>query len=228
MSVKLCGVSKSFDQKAVLTDFSLELFSDKVVTTLFGPSGCGKTTLLRLLAGLERPEKGSITITADRISMVFQEDRLLPWLTARDNICFSLPQSKGEAVKAADKWLGIVELSEAADAFPDQLSGGMQRRVALARCSAYGGDLFLLDEPFKGLEASLKWRIADRLFSQEIKPCCLLITHDPEEALICSDEVIVVDGPPLRVIRRFSILSDFRKRLADPELAGRYKDWLAV
>lgn len=152
--IELREVSLALDGKAVLEQLSLHIPADGV--TCDRALRRGKTTLLRLIAGLIRPDAGEITGVPDRPSFLFQEDRLIPWLTARGNVRAVLPPSGGAQ---ADRLLREVGLDADADSYPDALSGGMRRRVALARALAYGGGILLLDEPFKGLDPELMERL---------------------------------------------------------------------
>ena len=195
--VRLEHLSKSYGTLKVLEDFSLALPSQGVLA-LMGPSGCGKTTLLRLLAGLEQPEKGSVHLGGRKISMVFQEDRLLPGLTAKANILAVLPAGEESSV-LADRVLAACGLSDSAHKLPDELSGGMRRRVAIARAIAYGGDILLLDEPFKGLDEQTKLEI-EAFVAANRPPLTVQVTHDREEARRVADRLIQLEGPPLRVV----------------------------
>ncbi len=188
-------VSKSFGENKVVSHFSLELPESGAVC-LFGPSGCGKTTLIHLLMGLVKPDSGRIGgLENKQISVVFQEDRLLPWATARENAAIA-------GGKKGAEWLTKLGLEdEALDQLPSELSGGMQRRVALARCLGYGGDIFLLDEPFIGLDAANKAKAMALIQAELRQKLMIFITHDREEALAMSDRIHVLDGPPVRVVR---------------------------
>lgn len=163
----------SFGEKAVLEDLSLEI-PEHGITVLRGPSGCGKTTLLRVLAGLQTLDAGEVVGLCPReTAFLFQENRLLPWRTAAQHITDVLPRSRWGEVP---KWLELVELAEEADTYPGQLSGGMGRRLALARCLALGGKLYLLDEPFAGIDPERAKRILARLRQLEIP--ILLVSHE--------------------------------------------------
>jgi sulfonate transport system ATP-binding protein len=160
-------------------------------TTIVGRSGCGKTTLLRLLAGLEPPSAGCIE-TADgpaRIGYVFQEPRLMPWLSVRDNIGFGLPQ--GDHGRAIDEMLELVGLTAFATARPHQLSGGMASRVGLARALAPRPDLLLMDEPFAALDAFTRRGMQNELVQlwQQRRPTVVFVTHDVEEAVLLGQSV---------------------------------------
>ena len=183
-----------YGDKPVLDRFSLEL-PDTGLTALTGPSGCGKTTLLRVLAGLERPAAGTVEgVAPARTAFLFQEDRLLPWRTAEQQIADVLPRERwGEA----DKWLAFAELEGEGNTRPAALSGGMARRLALARCAALGGDLLLLDEPFTGVDLLRALRLLDRLRALNVP--VLLVSHEPAVLEAC-DRVITFDGPPLRLV----------------------------
>lgn len=194
--IKLEQVSLSYGEKQVLRDFSCTLPESGLVC-FFGPSGCGKTTLLQLLAGLRKPDSGLITgLDGKRVSVVFQENRLLPWLSVAENI--SLVTGGGAA--DALTWLEAVELAAEAQQPPAALSGGMQRRVAIARALAFDGDLLLLDEPFNGLDESLALRLLQRIQQQYAERLVVLITHDLELVRQQATQIIRVQGPPLQIL----------------------------
>ena len=168
--IEIQNLTFSFGEHEIFKNFSLTL-PDTGVVVFTAPSGRGKTTLFRLLAGLLRPRSGRIAGLAGRkIGFVFQEDRLLPWLTVKDNIACVSDE------KTALELLAKLDLSEAAEALPPALSGGMARRVAILRALAYSNDVLLLDEPFTGLDPELKERTA-RLIAENSR-LVLLITHE--------------------------------------------------
>ncbi len=174
MSIRIENLNVSFDNKQVIKDLSLEL-PEQGVVSIFGPSGAGKTTLFNCLAGLVTPDSGSITgLEGKRLSMVFQENRLLPWFSALKNVAFVIDGDEAKA-KMALAWM---ELADAADKLPTELSGGMQRRVAVARALAHGGDILLLDEPNTGLDEGLTYRMMELVLEQWAGRLVLLITHD--------------------------------------------------
>ena len=189
MSLTVEGLCKAYGEKRVLEDFSLVL-PERGVATFFGPSGCGKTTLLHLLAGLLTPERGQIMgQEGHAISMVFQEDRL----------CLVNPSLSRSEVRER---LERVGLEGAGGQYPEELSGGMRRRAAFARALAYGGDVLLLDEPFKGQDRTVKERLFAETAAFAQRGLVLLITHDPEEAALLSWQVYLFSGPPLTLERR--------------------------
>ena len=192
--IRIRDLSLSYGDKTVLEHFSLDIPLDGL-TALTGPSGCGKTTLLRVLAGLETPQSGSVTgLDPKRAAFLFQENRLLPWRTAAQHITDVLPRERrGEAAK----WLAFAELTGEEDSLPGQLSGGMARRLALARCAALGGDALLLDEPFTGVDQERRGRILDRL--QGLGTPVLLASHEPDVLARCG-HVIALTGTPLAAV----------------------------
>lgn len=192
--IELRNLCLSFGEKKVLEAFSLTL-PKSGITALRGPSGCGKTTLLRILAGLETPDRGQVLgITPRQTAFLFQENRLLPWRTVEQQLTDVM--ARPDRAKARE-WLELVELEGEEDRFPDQLSGGMGRRLALARCLALGGDLYLLDEPFAGVDPDRAERILMRL--RERKLPILLVSHE-EKVLAQADRILDFDGPPLRKV----------------------------
>lgn len=182
--VTLDRVSFGYGDTPVVTDISLTVPNGKAVC-LFGASGCGKTTLLRLIAGLETPTDGKVHRDAARIAIVFQENRLVPWLTVRENLLLVT-----EDTDAVEHALRAVSLQDAADRKPNELSGGMKRRVALARALVFGGDLLLLDEPFNGLDETLKKTIASALLNRFAGCPIVLVTHSPDEAELFNATII--------------------------------------
>jgi sulfonate transport system ATP-binding protein len=173
---------------------------------ILGPSGCGKSTLLRLLAGLDAPSEGTVLhggqlITGARpdTGIVFQEPRLMPWLSVRENIALGLWDiPKHERGWRIDEALDRVGLAAFCDALPKTLSGGMAQRVGIARALALEPELLLLDEPFAALDPLTRMGLQDHL--REVLGASgrsvVLITHDVDEALLLSDRVIVMQGPP--------------------------------
>ena len=175
MSVSFENVSFSYGKTPILQNVSWQLPNHGVVC-LWGASGCGKTTALRLLAGLEKPKNGKVN-GVRRVSMVFQEDRLLPWYTALENVTLI-----GAGEERARKILALLGLSEEEmAAYPDHLSGGQQRRVALARALAAESDILLLDEPFNGLDEGT-WQDVVPLIRKAAASCpVVLVTHIREQ-----------------------------------------------
>lgn len=194
MAIELKSVSKSYGQTVILQQINLRLPA-KGIVGVSGPSGCGKTTLLHLLAGLQMPDHGIISdLSSSEVSMVFQEDRLLPWLSTGDNLNLII----NDQVKT-NLWLERMQLADKAAEFPEQLSGGMKRRIALARGLAYPSRLLLLDEPFKGLDLKLKRQLYPYLRQDAENRLVILVTHDPAELLECAQLIYLASGPPLQL-----------------------------
>ena len=176
--LELKNVSLSYGDLRVLRDMCLRLDPGKRIAVM-GPSGCGKTSLLRVIAGLQSPDSGTVERTAQRLSFVFQEPRLLPWLTAEENVRLVLHDAHHGDDSAV--WLSRFGLSDAADKLPAELSGGMQQLVSLARALVCAPDLLLLDEPFKALDAAAKQN-AITAVSGGTDAAIILVTHDAREA----------------------------------------------
>ncbi len=171
---------------------------------IVGPSGSGKTTLLSLIAGLDHAHEGDIRRSGGaqgRLGMVFQTPRLMPWLSVRDNVCLALDPGPGSAARA-EKILGEMQLGAYLEAFPGRLSGGQQRRVALARAFVNDPDLLLLDEPFQSLDAPTAQHLRDQLLAlwSRRRPTILFVTHDLREALSLGDRVLFLSAGPGRVV----------------------------
>lgn len=189
MSVILTNICKSYGDARVLRGVSLEL--PQGITCLMGPSGGGKTTLLRILVGLEKPDSGSIRNLPDRIAMVFQEDRLTPSLTVRANLRLAL--GKGYSDAQASACLSRLGLDDVLGRTVSTLSGGMKRRIALARALLFDAPLMVLDEPFKGLDDALLHQCMDVLLSHSRGRSVLLVTHDAQEAQYLGTQPVLLD-----------------------------------
>ena len=271
----LKNLRKTYGNKTAVSIASLEI-QPRTFTCIVGKSGCGKTTLLRLLAGLETPdsdtdkkanESGSDSTISNRSNFanatnknttscitglpaktapVFQEPRLMPWLTVKENIMFSL-KGKAEAVikkqendttsaktnqrhnnrtsnlsatseERCQQLLDKLELSEAANLYPSQLSGGMAQRVSLGRTLFYDPDLILMDEPFSALDYFTRRNLQDmvlRLFQHQ-KKTILFVTHDVEEALLLGDRILVMENGSIKADMPVSL--PFPRQAADPAL----------
>ena len=181
MSIEIDSLYKYFTGQVVFSNFCARIpYGQPTIIT--GPSGCGKTTLLRIISGLDRKYTGSVTGVPKEISYLFQEDRLLPWLTLKQNVEFVLWDvlDHKSASESAQQMIDAVKLSGHENKPPADLSGGMQRRTALARAFCYPGSLLLLDEPFKGLDARLKIdmiELFDKLFIKT-KKTVVIVSHD--------------------------------------------------
>lgn len=236
------GLSIQVDEKRfgsgepLFSDFRLEIEPGSVVA-LMGPSGIGKSSLLRMIGGIDRAFTGQISIDGRDViaapppGFVFQDARLLPWLSARDNVRLADPAMSD---LAADVLLESVGLGARGDAFPGQLSGGMQRRVALARAMATKGQFLLLDEPFVSLDAQLATEMRALLAAVmgRAEKGIVLVTHDAEDAARLADRVILLAGRPARIVGdvTFSVpaqqrdeakLAEYRRNIASlPAMEG--------
>ena len=186
--LELRDISVSYCEKTVLQHCDLNLMSGERIA-LMGPSGCGKTTLLRIALGLHTPDFGTVKRYFSRVSAVFQEPRLLPWRTALENVMLPIagrPDSRDAAVSHLEK----LELADAVGLYPDELSGGMQQRVSLARAMVFAPDLLVLDEAFKGLDVELRGRVLTLLAGSLQNTSVLLATHSEEEARALSCRIL--------------------------------------
>ncbi|MDO8637119.1 MAG: ABC transporter ATP-binding protein, partial [Dehalococcoidia bacterium] len=203
--VSIKGVHKSFGNNMVISNLSLEVRQGEFLS-LLGPSGCGKTTILRLIAGFERPDAGEIYVAGQLVAgdaawqppekrgvgMVFQDYALFPHLTVAQNIAFGLHRFKSDArQRRVQEVMDLVGLSGLGNRYPYELSGGQQQRVALARALAPGPQLVLLDEPFSNLDTDLRAQIRPEVerILREAKTTAIFVTHDQEEAMAMGDRV---------------------------------------
>ncbi len=209
--------SKQYDGTRVLEDIRLELHPGSL-QALVGPSGAGKSTLLNILSGLDRDFDGQVEWSgkaSGRIGYVFQEPRLMPWLSLRRNIELVLQDPQSDAPQV-DHLLSRIGLADRADAFPGQLSGGMQRRVALARAMAIQPDLLLLDEPFSSLDEPTAGSLRTLLLElwREQGNALVLVTHNLREAMELADRVLFLSRGPARVVHSEELLPS----RADPKV----------
>ena len=215
MYLTINGIEKGFPHKEkghvkVLDNISLEVEKGQFVS-IVGPSGCGKSTLLYLIAGLERPDKGTIHIEGKEVTgagpervVVFQEDGLFPWLTVLDNVTYGLlvkGLSKKDADDKAKKMLKMVHLRNYMDAYPHQLSGGMKQRVSIARALVMEPTILLMDEPFAALDEQTRMVLHHELLEiwRETKVTIFFITHNIREAVLLSEKIIVFETRPGRI-----------------------------
>lgn len=184
----------SYGEKTVFKNFDFSIEEGKI-TAVLGPSGFGKTTLLELAAGFLKPQQGEVVYPCSKkASFVFQEDRLLPWANALDNM-MAVNIKKERALEYLEK----VGLGEDEKRYPDELSGGMQRRLAIARSLAFGGDLFFLDEPLRGLDIKTSEEILELIKSELSGKTVLMVTHSPAEAFFLADRIIIAGGEPFEI-----------------------------
>ena len=193
------NVTKRFGARTVIKGLSLTL-ADGGITLLTGRSGIGKTTLLRLIAGLTAPDGGRVTGNTARIAIAFQEPRLIPWLTCRENINFVLSDSSSSS-KKIDELLLSLDLKAHENDLPATLSGGEKQRLSLARALASNADLLLLDEPFTGLDDALKVRAAALIKQANPRVHTLVISHDVRDAELLGATVLFAEDFPITALK---------------------------
>ena len=194
MHLRIENLQKGFDGEEIIGDLNYSLEGDFFLTIL-GSSGSGKTTLLRIISGILKPERGTVEVDSERLGFVFQDDRLIPWLTAAQNISIVSPESNPV------EFLSFVGLKGQGDKYPSQLSGGMRRRLNIARALAFNPDLILMDEPFGSLDVVIKDRLIDDIQKIWIdrKISVIMVTHDPSEAARLSTEIMLVRDKFLKI-----------------------------
>jgi len=209
------AVTKSFGAYTAIQDIDLEIREGSFVSVV-GPSGCGKSTLLNVAAGLIAPTAGSVSIFGEsmqglnrRASYMFQQDALLPWKTAAENIALGLRfRSTPDVETQAREWIARVGLSGFENCYPAQLSGGMRKRVAMAQSWIVNPDILLMDEPFSALDVHTRLRMETELLTlwTASPKTVLFVTHDLEEALALADQVVVLSaGPSSRIVNRYEV-----------------------
>ncbi len=201
---------------------------DGQFVSLIGPSGCGKSTLLAMLAGLDAPSSGKVSVSG-RVGMVFQEPALFPWRNIRDNVSFGLQMQgvgKDERGKRADAVLKMVHLSHFAKNFPHELSGGMRQRAAIARALVADPEVLLMDEPFGALDAQTRSLLQSELLSvwETTRKTVVFVTHGLDEALTLSDRIVLLSARPGRVVADLLIDAPRpRDPQTDPTLRAAYE-----
>lgn len=230
LEIKLENIKKAYNDLTVIENFNMSFSSDRIYC-IFGPSGCGKSTLLNIITGIEQLDDGSIHgLEGKKFSYVFQEHRLIPWLSTEKNIMLVLESdhTKKEAESICEKYIKLVKLCKFKDSLPEELSGGMKQRVAIARALAYDGDIFIMDEPFKGLDMELKTSIMNFIVDYCSRNNKLLIytTHDAFEAAYMADNIYVFEGPPLKMKKHITIDISFEERHTKLQEMKKYEELL--
>jgi NitT/TauT family transport system ATP-binding protein len=219
------GVGKRYDLGNRTTIEAVRNVSFEVlqgeICVLLGPSGCGKSTVLRLVAGLEDPSSGAMFLDGKQIDgpdksrgMVFQRYTSFDWMTVQKNVEYGMRingVSKDKRRRDADRFIQLVKLTKFKDAYPRELSGGMQQRVAIARTLANGPSILLMDEPFGALDAETKWQMQELMVGivEKSKATVLLVTHDIEEAIFLADRIFFMCRHPGTI--RETLVTEFKK-----------------
>ena len=220
------GITKNFGALPVVDNVSFDV-SDGEFVAIVGPSGCGKSTLLNIIAGFERADRGEIRIDGVRRLgpsrngiMISQHGSVFPWLTVQENLMFGLSgDNHGDKVALADRYIAMVGLAGFETAYPHELSGGMLKRVELARALVVKPEILYMDEPFSALDAlmSLRMQTELRRILEEERHTVLLITHDVEEAIYLADRIVVLSPRPTTIQTIFNIDMPHPRKLSDPK-----------
>jgi NitT/TauT family transport system ATP-binding protein len=216
----MTGINKSFTVRGrtlnVLENIEFAAAKGSFVS-IVGPSGCGKSTLLACVGGMDRPSTGRITVggrdvvkPSRRLGYVFQEESVFPWRTALGNVLFALEGqgfSKDGQIEKARSMLRLVGLQSFENAYPQELSGGMKQRVAIARVMAAEPEVVLMDEPFGALDQQTRLMVAEQVLRiwEETQQTILFVTHDIQEAILLSNEVVVLSARPARILERIVV-----------------------
>lgn len=203
----------------VLKNLTLEIYNNEIVC-IIGPSGCGKSTMLNIISGVLEHDEGEVKSNIDRISYVFQEDRLLPWKSVYENIKIVNREQNQEGILNLIEKVGLKGFE---NYYPNELSGGMRQRCSIARAFNFENDLLLMDEPFKSLDYNLRFKMIEQLLNLwEIKKNAIIfVTHEIDEALLLGDRIYVLSNRPTRVKEQFVIdKSKWERSLKDEELVG--------
>lgn len=197
MPIKITDLKKSFGDNIIFDGLNIE-FRDSRISCVLGPSGVGKSTLFNIISKIESYDAGTIEGTdKKRIAYVFQEDRLLEWKSVQENIAFVIADEK-DVKHRVDEAIKSVKLTGYEKYYPKELSGGMRRRVALARAFVYNPDIMILDEPFKGLDIALKEDVMNDFYEmwKKNKFCVIMATHDIDEAVFLADDIFILSKKP--------------------------------
>ncbi|WP_456328809.1 ABC transporter ATP-binding protein [Archaeoglobus sp.] len=229
MALTVEGLKKSYGNLKVLDGVTFSVEEGEFVC-LIGESGCGKTTILKIIAGLERPDEGRVDFKGvNRMGFVFQDDRLLPWKTVYGNIQFALKAMGVEDGDVVRRIIDFVGLKGFENYYPKQLSGGMRQRVGIARALAVNPDLLLMDEPFASLDARTRERMQEELLRIVGGKAVVFVTHSIDEAVYLADKVVVLSQRPSRVVRFIEIdIEKPRDRNSDEFIEKRREIYTAL
>ncbi len=224
--IAVSGLRKRFGELPVIEAVDFEV-ADGEFVAIVGPSGCGKSTLMNIMAGFEPPGSGSVRVDGAALAgpspkgiVISQHGSVFPWLTVQQNLMFGLAGQGAEQAELADHYAAMVGLKGFEGAYPHELSGGMLKRVELARAFIVKPEILYLDEPFSALDALMNLRMRNELLRilAEERHTVLLITHDVDEALYMADRVLVLSPRPARIQARFELAMPHPRRLISPEM----------
>lgn len=233
MAVKIVidDIKKSFAKGEALLPVvggvSLEI-ADGEFVAIVGPSGCGKSTLMKMISGFERPDAGGVRIDGEPLLgpgpkgiVISQQGSVFPWLTVQENLMFGLNEGeRASKQRLADHYAEMVGLKGFENAYPRELSGGMLKRVEIARALVVKPEILYMDEPFSALDALMNLRMRNELLRilQEERHTVILITHDVEEALYLADRIVVLSPRPTRIQASFAVTQAHPRKLSNPAL----------
>ncbi len=230
-------IKKKFNALPVVdgVDFSV---ADGEFVAIVGPSGCGKSTLMKIVAGFEHPDEGSVNIDGKPMTrpspkgiVISQHGSVFPWLTVQQNLMFGLngDQQHGEKAALADHYAEMVGLKGFENAYPHELSGGMLKRAEIARALVVKPEILYMDEPFSALDALMNLKMRNELLRvlSEERHTVLLITHDVEEAIYLADRILVLSPRPTRIQASFKVDQPHPRKLSTPELQQLKEDILS-
>jgi len=230
-------IKKKFNALPVVdgVDFSV---ADGEFVAIVGPSGCGKSTLMKIVAGFEHPDEGSVNIDGKPMTrpspkgiVISQHGSVFPWLTVQQNLMFGLngDQQHGEKAALADHYAEMVGLKGFENAYPHELSGGMLKRAEIARALVVKPEILYMDEPFSALDALMNLKMRNELLRvlSEERHTVLLITHDVEEAIYLADRILVLSPRPTRIQGSFKVDQPHPRKLSTPELQQLKEDILS-
>ncbi len=222
-NLTITDLKKTYHNHTIFENLSLSIPLNRI-TCILGPSGCGKTTLLNLISGIEKADSGILEDFKNlTFSYVFQDSRLLPWKSIRDNLEFVLKSkyTPEERTYITEKYLDIVGLGDFKNYYPERVSGGMRQRASIARAFAFPSEALIMDEPFKGLDIKTKKYIMEKFIElwHEDKRTVICVTHDIEESLMIADKIFVFSMPPAQISYEDTIETPQDKRnLKNPTL----------
>ena len=234
------NISKQFTKGAlslpVVDGVSLDI-ADGEFVAIVGPSGCGKSTLMKIISGFEQPDGGAVRVDGKAISkpsakgiVISQHGSVFPWLTVQENLMFGLNgDAHGDKAALADHYAAMVGLKGFENSYPRELSGGMLKRVEIARALVVKPEILYMDEPFSALDALMNLRMRNELLRilQEERHTVILITHDVEEALYLADRIMVLSPRPTTIQKSFTVSHAHPRKLSSPELQQMKDDILA-